>query len=508
MARRSGTRESGSTSRTRRAATVARRLARLADGLAQAARGATAAAVVEQPALVVRRGAEGLDLERERLRRGRQLGQRGPRARRIRAGSALASRRVTARRQVPPSTKRADRASARSERPRRSRAGEHAGHEELQRTLELRARGRLGQLEALPHRLGRAAGHERGVAPEREVERQEAGVAEALGERARPAGRRARRACARRAARALGQRLELGARAQERRRAAARGRPARAPADDDPGPARARVARGGVGGEAAGRRAERGRPSARARRAAGSTPSRRPPWMPSRPADGEVGLARAVGLDLRPDALEPVEHDVPQRAHALGVGRHEDELGAAGERLPHAHPRRHAEGLGRRGDLPHELLAARLGREGHGLGRAARAARRGGERAGGGGRGRTRSRRTHVRIGAAACKMASGGPAPGPPLMSASCLGPGPTAPPLRALGSADYPVRPAAMLAMPVAATSTSTAVKRSWSARRNASAPSTCPASTSPSSPSSDAGVDRPPRPPAPPAAHRRPG
>ena len=77
----------------------------------------------------------------------------------------------------------------------------------------------------------------------------------------------------------------------------------------------------------------------------------------------EERAAGPVRLDRGADPLEPVEHLAPEAANALGVGRHEPQLGAAGERLPHPHPGRDAERLGGRRDLADHLLAARLGRE-------------------------------------------------------------------------------------------------------------------------------------------------
>ena len=49
-------------------------------------------------------------------------------------------------------------------------------------------------------------------------------------------------------------------------------------------------------------------------------------------------------------------------ATPIGIGGHEQEIGAAGERLPEDHPAGHATGLSGPGDLPHALLGADLRR--------------------------------------------------------------------------------------------------------------------------------------------------
>ena len=115
----------------------------------------------------------------------------------------------------------------------------------------------------------------------------------------------------------------------------------------------------GVGREAARRRTEAGAGTqlpARGREHAGEIAA----VEPAQPTRLEVGRPRAIGLDLGSDRLEAVEHGVPQRAHPLGVGRHEPQGRAARHGLPQSHPPHDPERLGRGGHLPHHLLASRL----------------------------------------------------------------------------------------------------------------------------------------------------
>ena len=78
---------------------------------------------------------------------------------------------------------------------------------------------------------------------------------------------------------------------------------------------------------------------------------------------GEERGAGVIGLDLGSHPLEPVEHRAPERAHALGVRRHEPQAGTARHRLSQPHPAHDPVGLGGRGHLPHHLLAPGLGRD-------------------------------------------------------------------------------------------------------------------------------------------------
>ena len=341
------------------------RLAGLANGLAQA-RAPDRGGLVEQAALVLRRRAERLDLERERL--GRAPAARpawAASASWIRSESALAWRRVTATRQVPPATKRADTASALSERPRRSRRASRRATSSSSARSSCWPEAASGRSSRSKTGSGGRRGSSGRSRSAREVVREQARVAEALGHRARgQRGDLAERADAE-PLEDLRQRLQLRPGAQQRdrqRREEVDARPlssttcARRPA------ARPRLEGRRVGGEAAGRRAEaRARAERPARRGehAGEVAA-----VQAVEAGGlEEGRPGAVGLDLGADRLEPVEHAVPERAHALGIGRDQPQRRAARHRLAQPHPPHDPERLGRGGDLPHHLLAARLGRE-------------------------------------------------------------------------------------------------------------------------------------------------
>ena len=260
-----------------------RGLARLAHGLAEAG-AAGGALLVDQPALVLGGRPERLHLQRHRLGGRGQLGQLGaerqPDPLRVGAGDPQRGR-------LAPGAAghEARRHRQRPQRPAAPLAArQHAGDQHLQRALELLAGDRLGQIDPLGHRLRRAARLERGVAPAGEVERQQAGVAEALGHRARGQRRQLAEGAHPQAVEHLGQGAQLGARAQQRRGqpgekagGLALARPPRARAAAAP---RARRNR---------RRSDEGaapirlpRPSER--RVAASTPARSPPWMPRRPS--------------------------------------------------------------------------------------------------------------------------------------------------------------------------------------------------------------------------------
>ena len=232
--------------------------------------------------------AERLDLERQRLGRRRQLGQLGAEREQdplgIRAGVAQRDR------DAPGAA--GHEARRHGQRPQRAPAplapGEHAGHEQLQRPLELLPGRGLGQVEPLGHRLGRPARVEREVTPLREVVREQARVAEPLGHRARgQRGDLAERADAE-PLEDLRQRLQLGPAAQQRDRQrreevahAALLHHVRAPA-----PAGPHLQRRRVGGEAA-RPAPKRAPGPSTRRASASTPARPPPCRPCSPADSK-----------------------------------------------------------------------------------------------------------------------------------------------------------------------------------------------------------------------------
>ena len=77
----------------------------------------------------------------------------------------------------------------------------------------------------------------------------------------------------------------------------------------------------------------------------------------------EERLARAPGLDLRADPLQPPQRLFPGALGPLRVRGDQRQLGAARERLPQPHPGPQPESLGRPGDLPDQLRGAGLGGE-------------------------------------------------------------------------------------------------------------------------------------------------
>ena len=380
----------------------------------------------------MRRRAERLDLERERLGRRRQLGQ--PRRQReadpLRVGARLAQRD-----RRPPGAAGHE-ARRHRERPQRAAAplaaGEHAGHEQLERPLELLARR--------PPRAGRAA-----RPPAR------AGGAARAGCRARCARSSASRpGCPKRSATAregsaasspsvrmpsrskhLGQRLPARAACAAARPAAARGsRAARRSSTTS------RVPRRAAGGPAAPRRGRRSgwapRRSARPGRAPGgrppARPSRSPPCRPRRPADSKKAAPARSDSTCGADPLEPVEHRVPERAHALGVGRHEPQRRAARHRLAQPHAAHHAEGLGRRRHLPHHLLAPGLGRQRGRLGEQRPPVPESGQELEAGVEDADDHDRTHVRIRSGGVQGQSRGAHPGPGGRIGGAVGPRPKA--------------------------------------------------------------------------------
>ena len=130
----------------------------------------------------------------------------------------------------------------------------------------------------------------------------------------------------------------------------------------------------------------------------------------AQPVGLEERLALAVGLARRADPLEPVERPPPERPHAVGIGRHEPQLGAARERLPEPHPRHDAERLGRRRHLAHHLPAPRLGRQRHRLAHQLAPAFKGGHERESGEQDADDHVRTHVRIwGGGLCRSTERG---------------------------------------------------------------------------------------------------
>ena len=238
--------------------------------------------------------------------------------------------------------------------PRPPRAGRAADQ------LLMRARGRSGSSAPRAIRSARSPG-----APKRS----------AIARRAAP---RARRAFARRAARACraagsaprflapapatGRRTGCSERiasappaACDRRRAAARG-------DDRRRAPGAHPPRRGVGAEPGRPGADRAGGSATAGRARGPPRDRRRSHAAARPRRTP---RRAPGLDRGADPLQRAQRSLPGRLGALGVGRHQDQLRAARERLAEPHPGADAERLGRPRDLADHLRPARLGRQRH-----------------------------------------------------------------------------------------------------------------------------------------------
>ena len=152
---------------------------------------------------------ECLDLQGERLGGGRQLrqllGEGEPDARRVGA-------RVTQRDGGAPGAAR-DEARRYRQPPQRAPAPlaprEHASDQELQRPLQLLARGGLGQVEPLDDGLEWPPWIERGVAAAAEVEREQAGMPKRSATAREGAPQLAERANAE-PLEHLGQRLELG----------------------------------------------------------------------------------------------------------------------------------------------------------------------------------------------------------------------------------------------------------------------------------------------------------
>jgi hypothetical protein len=85
--------------------------------------------------------------------------------------------------------------------------------------------------------------------------------------------------------------------------------------------------------------------------------------QPSQPARVEAGEAWVAGLDQRSGRLQPAQDALPRVGGADRIGGYEGQARAARERFAQAHPRMDPERLGRCRDLPHELLAPRLGRQ-------------------------------------------------------------------------------------------------------------------------------------------------
>ena len=135
-------------------------------------------------------------------------------------------------------------------------------------------------------------------------------------------------------------------------------------------------------------------------------------------AHGPAGVERrpllADGLDREARRLQALERALERVGGRVGVGHHQLQARAAGERLADPQPRPDALRLGRRRAQPHHLGGARRGAERHRrVGRRARLEERHQERRGGGG-GRPRSSNTCSPIARTASSRAgpSGATAP------------------------------------------------------------------------------------------------
>ena len=280
----------------------------------------------------------------------------------MRPASAVGSRNTTRSRHVPPSTSRAAMIATRTVRPSRSR---RASRRSMSRASARSSwgpdadSGSSSDSSSVSPTLRGRSGVSR---PAREIVGDEPGGTEAIPQR----GALQRRDLPERADAEPLQRLREGRRrlppAQQRDGHAREiGRPR-----DLPGPARA-----GLLGR--GHRGEPRRPQADARRAGvrpregrahrGDDTVDVPAVQPAQARGVEARLAGTDGLHPRADALEPGEHALPRVGDTDRIGWDEMQRRAAGEGLAHPHAGMDAEGLGGRGDLPHELLATGLGRE-------------------------------------------------------------------------------------------------------------------------------------------------
>ena len=258
----------------------------------------------------------------------------------MRRGSASASRNVTRVRQVPPSTSTADEHDGAQRAPAPLAAGEQAVDQQAERALELRARRRLRQLEQLLQALGGGARAQRRVAPARELARERAGGAEAVGQR----GARAARASSPERADAealqrLGQRGGLRAQAEQgdRQRRQVGGERVRAAGAISARRARARSAAASAAKRDGAAPMRAGAPSAR--RAAAITPSSVPPWRPRRPRASNQ--ARPGGrLDRRADALQRASSRSHASATPAGSGATSRSVGQRASASPSRRPAR------------------------------------------------------------------------------------------------------------------------------------------------------------------------
>ncbi len=131
-----------------------------------------------------------------------------------------------------------------------------------------------------------------------------------------------------------------------------------------------RAAVGRLAGRLQGGEAGRGGPHApagahRQRRARPAQDALGPAVQPAQAVGLEAGVAELAGLHPGAHRLQAQDHPLGRLGRRRGVGGHQVEPGAAGQRLAHPQPGPHALGLGGRGAEPHDLGRARGRAERH-----------------------------------------------------------------------------------------------------------------------------------------------
>ena len=161
--------------------------------------------------------------------------------------------------------------------------------------------------------------------------------------------------------------VELGPRPQQRDRERREELARLALPDDDrriaPAPARPRLRGGRVRGEAARRRAQPRAGTERCGPRRARTPSRSPPWMPCRPAASKQASPARSDSTAAPMPSSASSTSLQSARAASGSGGTSRSSGQRASASPRRMPAHDAERLGARGDLPHHLLAPRLGRQ-------------------------------------------------------------------------------------------------------------------------------------------------
>ena len=287
--------------------------------------------------------------------------RRGSAATASRAASAVASRRVSARVQEPPSASRARSVSARTARPRPRARPANSPRQQPGRGLQGRQGGdRLGEAERDLQGIRRPARAQRPVGPAPgQPPGPQAGTAEAVEDR-RPGerGHLAHRDQPQRGEPLQGLALErepLGREGGEEP-----GHLARA---EHQGPPQRGLPRGLQGGEA---RRGGAQPAVGAHRQRGPRPAQHPlqaAVQAPEPAGREAGDSGLARLDRRAHVLERAEHPLARLGRRVGVGHHQLQIRAAGQRLAHPQARADPLGLGRRGAEPDHLSRPGLGAE-------------------------------------------------------------------------------------------------------------------------------------------------